>query len=78
MGLFDSIFGKEKVWQYSATLSINTPKYILEKHDEVVRSKSEPKLLGEPTGYNKFDGNKPKTTCAGGNIMSVFSGILSY
>ena len=59
MGLFDSIFGKEKVWQYSATLSINTPKYILEKHDEVVRSKSEPKLLGEPTGYNKFDGNKP-------------------
>ena len=59
MGLFDSIFGKEKVWQYSATLSINTPKYILEKHDEVVRSKSEPKLLGEPTGYNQFDGNKP-------------------
>ena len=59
MGLFDSLFGKERVWQYAATLSINTPKYILEKHDEVVRSKSEPKLLGEPTGYNKFDGNKP-------------------
>ena len=54
MGLFDSIFGKEKVWQYSATLSINTPKYILEKHDEVVRSKSEPKLLGKPNGY--FEG----------------------
>ena len=54
MGLFDSIIGKEKVWQYSATLSINTPKYILEKHDEVVRSKSEPKLLGKPNGY--FEG----------------------
>ena len=54
MGLFDSLFGKERVWQYAATLSINTPKYILEKHDDVVRSKSEPKLIGKPNGY--FEG----------------------
>ena len=54
MGLLDSLFGKERVWQYAATLSINTPKYILEKHDVVVRSKSEPELLGKPNGY--FDG----------------------
>ena len=54
MGLFDSLFGKERVWQYAATLSINTPKYILEKHDDVVRSKSEPKLLGKLNGY--FEG----------------------
>ena len=54
MGLFDSLFGKERVWQYAATLSINTPKYILEKHDDVIRSKSEPKLLGKPNGY--FEG----------------------
>ena len=54
MGLLDSLFGKERVWQYAATLSINTPKYILEKHDVVVRSKSEPELLGKPNGY--FEG----------------------
>ena len=54
MGLFDSLFGKERVWQYAATLSINTPKYILEKHDDVIRSKSKPKLLGKPNGY--FEG----------------------
>ena len=59
MGLFGKIFGTEKVWQYSATLSINTPKFILERHDDVVRSTFEPKLLGEPTGYNKSEGNKP-------------------
>ena len=54
MRLFDLLFGKERVWQYAATLSIYTPKYILEKHDDVIRSKSEPKLLGKPNGY--FDG----------------------
>ena len=54
MGLFDLLFGKERVWQYAATLSIYTPKYILEKHDDVIRSKSEPKLLGKPNEY--FEG----------------------
>ena len=78
MGLFDSLFGKERVWQYAATLSINTPKYILEKHDDVVRSKSEPKILSKPNGY--FEG-KPYNYLEYGAkqlILLLRAGLIVY
>ena len=37
--------------QYAATLIINTKKYVLEKYDDGVRSKSERKLLGTPHNH---------------------------
>ena len=38
-------------WEYNATLQLTTPKIYLEKHGEVLKSGTEPELLGEPTSY---------------------------
>ena len=38
-------------WEYNATLSLITPRIYLEKHGEVTKSGTEPKLFGEPTSY---------------------------
>ena len=39
-------------WEYFATLQLTTPKIHLEKHEEVLKSTTEPELFGEPTGYS--------------------------
>ena len=38
-------------WQYFATLQLTTPLIHLEKHEEVLKSPTEPELFGEPTSY---------------------------
>ena len=45
-------------WEYFATLDLTTPKIHLEKHEEVLKSATEPELFGEPTSY--LPDGKPK------------------